>query len=157
MDAAQTCETLLSLVKKSNLNFSLSESPFSVSMTIKKTFIKNIDGSSRVSNISPGAWLGEPVSSSPLNQLIAKNYELEIKIKALEASAAVNVRNFDAALNQKVSNLESLQHKPKELDQTIASTTTNISSSLSPSIQVIQTKITSRLLASANIPKQYSP
>ena len=51
MDAYEISDFILSLIKKSNLNFSLSESPFSVSIDIKKTFIKNKDGSTRSSNI----------------------------------------------------------------------------------------------------------
>ena len=51
MDANQTSDYLLSLVKISNLNFNLSESPFSLTLNIKKSFIKNQDGSLRSSKI----------------------------------------------------------------------------------------------------------
>ena len=51
MDAYEISDFILSVIKKSNLNFSLSESPFSVSIDIKKTFITNKDGSTRSSNI----------------------------------------------------------------------------------------------------------
>ena len=51
MDASQTSDFILNMIKKSNLNFSLSESPFSVSVNIKKTFIKERDGSLRSSGI----------------------------------------------------------------------------------------------------------
>ena len=51
MDASETSDWILSLIKKSNLNFSLSESPFSVSINIKKTFIKDKNGNPRPSNI----------------------------------------------------------------------------------------------------------
>ena len=44
MDAMQTSDFLLSIVKKSNLNFSISESPFSVSISIRKSFIKLRNG-----------------------------------------------------------------------------------------------------------------
>ena len=40
MDAMKTYDFLLSLVKKTNLNFSITESPFSVSFRIIKSFIK---------------------------------------------------------------------------------------------------------------------
>ena len=52
MDASQTSDLILSIIKKSNLNFSLSESPFSVSIQIKKTFIKDKDGSTRSSSLN---------------------------------------------------------------------------------------------------------
>ena len=45
MDAKQTCEHLLSYIKKSNLNWSIIESPFTVTVTLKKSFIRNKDGS----------------------------------------------------------------------------------------------------------------
>ena len=52
MDASQTCEFLLSSLKKSNLNFQLSESPFSVSIQIRKTFIRNQTGAVRSSGLA---------------------------------------------------------------------------------------------------------
>ena len=45
MDASQTCDQVLQFLKSSNLNYFLSESAFSVSIEIKKTFITNKDGS----------------------------------------------------------------------------------------------------------------
>ena len=39
MNPSETCDVLLSYVKKSNLNFHISESPFSVTINIKKSFI----------------------------------------------------------------------------------------------------------------------
>jgi hypothetical protein len=47
MDANQTSELLLSCIRKSNLNFNISESPFSLTVTRKKSFIKNKDGTVR--------------------------------------------------------------------------------------------------------------
>ena len=44
MDAKQTSETILSYIKKSNLNYFAQESPFSVTINIRKTFIKDQDG-----------------------------------------------------------------------------------------------------------------
>ena len=41
INASQTCEFLLSSLKKSNLNFQLSESPFSVSIQIRKIVIRD--------------------------------------------------------------------------------------------------------------------
>ena len=43
----ETCDILLSYVKKSSLNFQLNESPFAATIEIKKSFIKNKDGSAR--------------------------------------------------------------------------------------------------------------
>ena len=44
MDPFQTCDSLLSSVKSSNLNFSLIETPFSVTLTIRKSFVKDKNG-----------------------------------------------------------------------------------------------------------------
>ena len=54
MDPFQTCERLLSHVKCSNLNFSLSESPFSVSLSIRKSFVKDKHGFDRRSQSFSG-------------------------------------------------------------------------------------------------------
>jgi hypothetical protein len=50
MDALQTSDFILNVIRKSNLNFSISESPFSVSITMKKTFIKEKNGTPRTPN-----------------------------------------------------------------------------------------------------------
>ena len=52
MDPNQTCEVILTHLKKSNLNFSLVESPFGVKIYIKKTFIRDQNGVPRTSGIS---------------------------------------------------------------------------------------------------------
>ena len=53
MDAKETCESLLSYIKKSNLNWNIVESPFSVTITLRKSFIKNKDGSLMKSGLDP--------------------------------------------------------------------------------------------------------
>ena len=45
MDAQETCESVLKYIKKTNLNWNIVESPFSVTITLRKTFIKKKDGS----------------------------------------------------------------------------------------------------------------
>ena len=52
MDADQTCDIFLSNLKRSNQNFSLSETPFSVEIKIRKTFIKEKSGIVRFSGFS---------------------------------------------------------------------------------------------------------
>ena len=84
MDANQTCEILLSHVKKSNLNFSLRESPFSVSLTIKKTFVKDKNGVSHASNI------GTPECSCQRDKLQL----LQDEISALKAAAECDDANL---------------------------------------------------------------
>ena len=58
MDASQRSDLILSLIRKSNLNFSLTESPFSVSILIKKSFIKNKDGSFRTPTMEQSEFQG---------------------------------------------------------------------------------------------------
>ena len=49
MDANQTSEAVLNLIRKSNLNFKIEESPFTLTITIRKSFIKNKNGNIRSS------------------------------------------------------------------------------------------------------------
>ena len=44
MDANHIANLILSSIKKSNLNFYIQESPFSLSINLRKTFIKNKNG-----------------------------------------------------------------------------------------------------------------
>ena len=53
MDAKDTCESVLTYNKKSNLNWNIVESPFSVTITLRKSFIKNKDGSFLQSGLTP--------------------------------------------------------------------------------------------------------
>ena len=93
MDAHQACELLLQLVRKSNVNYLLSESAFSVSLQIKKTFLKNKDGSLRSSQ------LGE-------HDLFAANQALHDRIDALE------VDNF--TLKHEIEHIEKKAKNPVE-------------------------------------------
>ena len=70
MDANLTCEQILRYIKLSNLNFNIVETPFSATITLKKTFIKNKDGTSRKSglDISPNQVL------SPSSQSYEHNF-----------------------------------------------------------------------------------
>ena len=47
LNPSDACDVLLSYVKRSNLNFQISESPFSVNIEIKKSFIRNKNGVER--------------------------------------------------------------------------------------------------------------
>ena len=51
MDANQTSELLLNIIRKSNLNFNIQESPFSITVTLRKSFIKEKNGSFRCSGL----------------------------------------------------------------------------------------------------------
>ena len=83
MDPIQTCNLLLSYVKNSNLNFSLNESPFSVSISLKKSFIKDKNGTLRVSKIG-----GIPGISGYDSQSIEEKQILQDENKTLKAALA---------------------------------------------------------------------
>ena len=54
MDANSSVDMIVSSVKKSNLNFYLQESPFSLIINLRKSFIKNINGNTVLpQNLSP--------------------------------------------------------------------------------------------------------
>ena len=76
MDANQTCESILGFVKFSNLSYNLSESPFSVNINIRKSFIKDKTGTLRSSNI------GRFDSTEPKTS----KSELEVEIESLKAT-----------------------------------------------------------------------
>ena len=56
MAASKTLETVLNHVKSSNLNFHLQQSPFSATISIKASFVKNKAGIS----LTPNSWLHPP-------------------------------------------------------------------------------------------------
>ena len=51
MEPTQTCDILIAYLKQSNLNFHIAESPFSASIEIKKTFIRDKNGRLRTSGL----------------------------------------------------------------------------------------------------------
>ena len=51
MELTQTCDILIAYLKQSNLNFHIAESPFSASIEIKKTFIRDKNGRLRTSGL----------------------------------------------------------------------------------------------------------
>ena len=78
MDAVETCDKLINLVKKSNLNFILSESPYSAQITLKKTFMN------RRNVIKPNEPKKNHVEKMEI-ELSKEKYVLETKVKELEA------------------------------------------------------------------------
>ena len=142
MDANQTCDILINLVKKSNLNFSLSESPFSVSVTIKKTFIKDKNGVSRVSNI------GAQGCACQSDELFGKFKLLQDEIGALKAGATecddekvsvdkLNIKTESTTWN----NSSTFVNKPSSNTQsTTAKMNTTTLPSLAPNIASLETK-----------------
>ena len=76
-DASKICDVILANIKSSNLNFSLTESPFSVQISLRKTFITDKNGT-RISGIF------EKKSSKPLSsidRLLIENEDLKAERK----------------------------------------------------------------------------
>ena len=124
MDPFQTCDLLLSLVKNSNLNFSLSESPFSVSLSIKKSFIRKANGILRASNICEFSSQGLKEENKILKD---KNIGLQAVIEQTDAlentvhelSSKLQKANEFAETTSKSNNnmLEKFKRNTKQLDE----------------------------------------
>ena len=87
MNPNQTCELILKQIKESNLNFTLTETPFAVTLNIKKSFINDKSGSVKNSGFS-----------SP-NQLLKKS------------SSIKNTSNFQCNTSIQPSDLKATQFK----------------------------------------------
>ena len=87
MNPNQTCEVLLSQIKNSNLNFNLSETPFSASVCIRKSFIRDLNGTIRAANIG--------VSTLHDSRLLDENRILENENKRLKEVLAKKEAEFE--------------------------------------------------------------
>ena len=117
MDANQTCEILMSYIKKSNLNWSITESPFSVSITLKKSFIKKKDGSLCESGLDPiispnkqekSSNLEKP-SSMQLQQPMINTYST--KNTKLHEPTKINISNNNNILSTNLKH-EAMERTP---------------------------------------------
>ena len=100
-----TCDIILSYLKKSNLNFQLSESPFAATIEIKKSFIRNKDGSERLP-----VFEELPSSIKHENQiLVALNSALKISLAEKE-SEKDTFSNIIKELEMKVKKLTAKQN-----------------------------------------------
>ena len=110
MDANQACECILGFVKNSNLNYNLNESPFSVNISIRKSFIKDKDGAVRVPNLG-GFHSTEPKASE---------FKIEDKVESLQATIAQH-ESENEVLNLTIHDLSIKLEKAKaELSDTIS-------------------------------------
>ena len=113
MDASQTCEFLLSSLKKSNLNFQLSESPFSVSIQLKKPSSEIKFGTVRSSGLASNLSSSRVIEE--IEALNDEKRELEETISDYESleSSQIELQEKNKSLLDQVSklqlNLESLK------------------------------------------------
>ena len=105
MNANQTCDHVLNFVKNSNLNYSINESPFSVTISIKKTFIKDKSGCVR----------GPKIDEFPRYncQLLDENKTLTDENQFLQADIGQQ-KSENKALKNTVKNLGITLEKTKD-------------------------------------------
>ena len=85
MDANYAADTIISAIKKSNLNFYIQESPFSLLINLRKTFIKNKNGVI----IQPPIRETTNDSTEQVKKLEQENYNLRDTVERLEAELNV--------------------------------------------------------------------
>ena len=105
MDANNAAAVIVNTVKKSNLNFYIQESPFSLFINLRKTFIKTKTGglspSSNISNLEEtNATI---VEKGKVEKLENENTSLGDAIKHLEAENQ-ETHNIVNELNKKLEN-----------------------------------------------------
>ena len=130
MNANQTCDHVLNFVKNSNLNYSINESPFSVTISIKKSFIKDKSGCVRgpkIDNICK--LLDENKTLTDENQSLQADIGLhKSETKALKTT----VKNLGITLEKKKSELAHLLSNPFPTSLVNSSVTNNNSTFANP-------------------------
>ena len=114
MDANNVADAIVSSVKKSNLNFYLQESPVSVNINIRKTFVKNKDGHTLQPppNDTAGVTIEEKLEIEKL-----KKEKSDLSIKLEKAKADKLTANKKAARLQEEN--EALKKKNEEIQVNI--------------------------------------
>ena len=91
MDANQTSEVILNLVRKSNLNFNIIESPFSVTITLKKSFIKNKNGTFRKSGVDNHTSENDPWNPTSIKASVHPS--ITASVASLDSSIIKSIKN----------------------------------------------------------------
>ena len=99
MDASQVADLIVSSVKKSKLNFHIQESPFSLFINLRKTFIKDTNGNSL-----------QPLGDIFGNENIVDN---KVKVEEEERKSSLNdsLEKREAELNEAREALHELNIK----------------------------------------------
>ena len=95
MDANEICDNIITEIKRSNLNYTLEETPFSVRLSMRKSFLKGKNG--QVICSPPKSKVTESLSD-----LKVKNENLEAKLELLEKERD----SWEAALGELSDKLE---------------------------------------------------
>ena len=143
MDAMQTSDFLLSLVKKSNLNFSITESPFSALISIRKTFTKSRSGDPlprtySLDNFTVNRKLQDEhdslmesltVAESEKEALASANHELSMKLDKAKVEIVGSLKETNEAkelVKSLKSDLNALKSENKRLKQDVNSASKHI-------------------------------
>jgi len=127
MDPVSTCDLLLSYLKQSNLNFYLVESPFSASIEIRKSFIKDLSGITRTS----ASGLSHSTFSHPEERKLLEA-EKEALIKENETiqfqllTSQTELANVKADFEQLRIIQKSLKEKKDDLEEVLKEKTSEI-------------------------------
>ena len=127
ISANQTCEQLLREIKKSNLNFYISESPFAVTINLKKSFIKQKDGSVRDSKLISEHQLVDQIHRNIEVEELSKNL-FETKKGLHETYNKIKMKSdeFEVQINEKKRELLIAENKFLELDTKLKEITPNL-------------------------------
>ena len=110
MDASHVADTIVSSVKKSKLNFHITESPFSLLINLRKTFIKDKNGNSLLPHIDifgNGVNNEEKVEEAEKSRLNVTLGKLDAELKETRGS----LREQHLKIEQHKNEITELQMK----------------------------------------------
>ena len=126
----ESCNSIMHHIRASSLNFKIEETPYSIFLTVRKSFSKNFS-----SHPSPSFLVSNACDlsefQSELEKLKEENIELRAKNHDLEQANAVISRNFqEDALESEASkvDLENAQHKIANIDRKLSMTESSLNS-----------------------------
>ena len=116
MDANETCNTILNHLKKSNLNWNLVESPFSVTINLKKSFIKDKAGVPLTSRLScqHGQNTRELKLLQSENESLCEMLNHVKKLLDNKTKEVKNLNDENHDLNSKLSEVSDELHETKQ-------------------------------------------
>lgn len=112
MDANSVFKTILQQIEASQLNYSLSKTPFSASISLKSSFIKRFQGD----NIKHEVLVDSKTGTTEVEKLRQENYEMkesmkELKERLASQDKAINEHFKEAKVKFKLAEEESAAHR----------------------------------------------
>ena len=117
--AQESCNIILQNLRSSNLNFSAQETPFSIFVTIRKSFTKN--GSVGLNCFqSPVDQLTSNLDTSHAKALKSENQSLKVKINEINQACATLADDLEEEVLVETSlRLKNLQHSYSKLESSL--------------------------------------